>query len=108
MSDGEHVYKVVELVGSSKTSLDAEAVRDAVGGSQAMVSVAAGKLQVLDANLRREALIRALDESHGNKRMAAKALGISEATLYRWVHEFGLKAFAGSLRTEPATAGELR
>ena len=32
----------------------------------------------------------ALLDAHGNKAMAAKALGMSRATIYRRIHEFGI------------------
>jgi DNA-binding NtrC family response regulator len=37
-----------------------------------------------------EAIVRALDTFHGNRRQAAQALGISERTLYRKMKENGL------------------
>lgn len=94
---------------SSKFVLNAAAVQDAIGDSQALISVSAGKLEVLGANVRRDALVQALSESNGNKRIAAKSLGISEATLYRWIQELGLKTLAGNLKTGAvATVGEAR
>ena len=94
---------------STRSVLDANAVREAIGGSCTVVSVSSGKLEVLNANMRREALVKALSESNGNKRMAARALGIGEATLYRWVQEFGLKSLADNLRSGSVTmAGEMR
>jgi|GEM_PF-1874215 len=94
---------------SSQSVLDAAAVQDAIGCSQALISVSTGKLEVLGANMRRDALIRALGETNGNKRLASKSLGISEATMYRWVQEFGLKTLVDNLRTGAvSTAGEYR
>lgn len=94
---------------SPRSVLDAAAVRDAIGGGGTLISVSTGKLEVLDANMRREALVRALTDTKGNKRLASKSLGISEATMYRWVQEFGLKSLVDGLRTGSAiTIGGLR
>jgi DNA-binding NtrC family response regulator len=53
-------------------------VEEAEGGSLAL------------ADLERRAVERALRESGGNRRLAARALGMSERTLYRRIKEFGL------------------
>jgi DNA-binding NtrC family response regulator len=45
--------------------------------------------QTLEA-METEAIVRALDTFHGNRRQAAQALGISERTLYRKMKENGL------------------
>jgi DNA-binding NtrC family response regulator len=42
------------------------------------------------ANMERRAVERALRESGGNRRLAAKSLGISERTLYRRIKDFGI------------------
>ncbi len=42
------------------------------------------------ADLERRAVERALRESGGNRRLAAKSLGISERTLYRRIKDFGI------------------
>jgi DNA-binding NtrC family response regulator len=42
------------------------------------------------AHLERRAVERALRESGGNRRLAAKSLGISERTLYRRIKDFGI------------------
>ncbi|ASR39439.1 Fis family transcriptional regulator [Prauserella marina] len=40
--------------------------------------------------LERDAIVRGLDEADGNKARAAKLLGISRATIYRKIHEYGI------------------
>ncbi|AHK31774.1 transcriptional regulator [Rhodococcus opacus PD630] len=40
--------------------------------------------------LERDAIVRSLEENHGNKKAAATALGISRATIYRKIKEFGI------------------
>ena len=40
--------------------------------------------------MERQAVERALRESRGNRRLAARALGMSERTLYRRIRKFGL------------------
>ncbi|MFC9551983.1 sigma-54-dependent Fis family transcriptional regulator [Rhodococcus sp. NPDC056960] len=42
--------------------------------------------------LERDAIVRSLEENHGNKKAAATALGISRATIYRKIKEFGIVA----------------
>lgn len=42
--------------------------------------------------LERDAIVRSLAENQGNKRAAATALGISRATIYRKIKEFGIDA----------------
>lgn len=41
-------------------------------------------------SLERDAIVRSLEECHGNKKAAATALGISRATIYRKIKEFGI------------------
>ncbi|AEF40598.1 sigma-54-dependent Fis family transcriptional regulator [Hoyosella subflava] len=42
--------------------------------------------------LERDAIVRSLEENHGNKKAAAAALGFSRATIYRKIKEFGITA----------------
>ncbi len=41
-------------------------------------------------SIERDAITQALLDAHGNKAKAAKALGMSRATIYRKIHEFGI------------------
>ena len=41
-------------------------------------------------SLERDAIVRSLDTAHGNKQQAARALGISRATIYRKIREYGI------------------
>ena len=40
--------------------------------------------------LEREAIVRTLNYFNNNRRKAAKSLGMSERTLYRKIHDYGL------------------
>ncbi len=51
--------------------------------------LATGKLSMKDAE--RQLMIHALQETGGNRTLAAKQLGISRRTLHRRLHEFGLE-----------------
>ncbi|WP_328324629.1 siderophore-interacting protein [Kribbella sp. NBC_00382] len=41
--------------------------------------------------LERDAIIRSLLDSNGNRREAARALGMSRATIYRKIHDYGIR-----------------
>jgi transcriptional regulator of acetoin/glycerol metabolism len=41
-------------------------------------------------SIERDAITQSLVDAHGNKAKAAKALGMSRATIYRKIHEFGI------------------
>jgi transcriptional regulator of acetoin/glycerol metabolism len=43
-------------------------------------------------SLERDAIERSLTDARGNKAKAAKSLGMSRATIYRKIHEFGIVA----------------
>ena len=47
--------------------------------------------------LERDAIVKCLSDAHDNKAQAARALGMSRATIYRKIHDYGV---AGS--TVPA------
>ena len=48
-----------------------------------------GSMKIDDAE--KELIMRALDESGGNRKRAAKVLGMGERTLYRKLDKYGLK-----------------
>ena len=52
-------------------------------------SLARRKLTQLEA-LERDAIVRSLQENGGSKAEAAEALGMSRATIYRKIKEFGI------------------
>lgn len=41
-------------------------------------------------SMERDAIVRSLVDTHGNKVQAARSLGMSRATIYRKIHEFGI------------------
>jgi len=41
-------------------------------------------------SMERDAIVLALADAHGNKSLAARALGMSRATIYRKIHEYGI------------------
>ena len=41
-------------------------------------------------SMERDAIIRCLNDAHGNKVEAARSLGMSRATIYRRIHEYGI------------------
>ena len=52
-------------------------------------SVTRRKLTQLEA-LERDAIIRSLQDNDGNKQLAARALGMSRATIYRKINDYGI------------------
>jgi transcriptional regulator of acetoin/glycerol metabolism len=40
--------------------------------------------------MERDAIVAALLDSHGNKAKTAESLGMSRATIYRKIHEYGI------------------
>ena len=43
-------------------------------------------------SIERDAIVRCLEGASGNKAEAARALGMSRATIYRKIHEYGIVA----------------
>jgi transcriptional regulator of acetoin/glycerol metabolism len=41
-------------------------------------------------SMERDAIVRSLADTNGNKVQAARSLGMSRATIYRKIHEFGI------------------
>jgi len=54
-------------------------------------SVSRRVLSPLEA-MERDAIVRGLSDAHGNKSRAAYALGLSRATIYRKIHDYGIVA----------------
>jgi transcriptional regulator of acetoin/glycerol metabolism len=40
--------------------------------------------------MERDAIVRGLRDANGNKLAAARSLGMSRATIYRKIHEYGI------------------
>ncbi|MBY0415332.1 MAG: sigma-54 dependent transcriptional regulator [Bdellovibrionales bacterium] len=78
------------IVLSNKTTIDKAAVAEAIGYGQSTNDLNLTRAEVVETNARKEEVIKTLNEFNGNKRKAAVSLGISEATLYRWLKEFKL------------------
>ena len=64
----------------------AEAIQLGKSPSKAQIS----KIEVIKSNTRRDELVKALTEYNGNKTKTALNLGVSEATIHRWLKEFDL------------------
>jgi transcriptional regulator of acetoin/glycerol metabolism len=43
-------------------------------------------------SMERDAIVQSLSDAHGNKVKAAHSLGMSRATIYRKIHEYGIVA----------------
>lgn len=78
------------IVLSNRTAIDKAAVIDAIGCGHSSTELMLTRAEVVETNARKEEVIKTLNEFNGNKRKAAVSLGISEATLYRWLKEFKL------------------
>lgn len=78
------------IVLSPKTSIDKAVVAEAIGYGRSPHEITVTRAEVVESNARKEEVIKTLNEFNGNKRKAAVSLGISEATLYRWIKEFNL------------------
>lgn len=78
------------VVLSPKFIIDGQTVSEAifVGSTKTASSVA--KAEIVATNAKKEELIKTLKEYKGNRRRSAISLGISEATLYRWIKDFNL------------------
>lgn len=75
---------------SSKLEIDAVVVREAIGLGNKTVCKQIQKAEIVENNALKEELIKAVMKHNGNKRHAARLLGISEATLYRKIKDFEL------------------
>lgn len=88
------------VVLSNKRIIDAESVNNAISMGSKVESTPANRVEVAESNVRRDEVIKALRETNGSKRQAALHLRVSEATLYRWIADLGLKTVANRMRYE--------
>ncbi|HLE12706.1 MAG: hypothetical protein A2504_16915 [Bdellovibrionales bacterium RIFOXYD12_FULL_39_22] len=88
------IERIVVL--SPKMSIDQNVVVEALQTGQLPSEVEIKTVEIVETNARREEVIKALTEYNGNKRKAAVSLGVSEATLYRWLKEFDLSKVLGA------------
>jgi transcriptional regulator of acetoin/glycerol metabolism len=58
-------------------------------------------------SMERDAIVKALSDAQGNKLEAAHALGMSRATIYRKIHEYGVVAPAAESAQRPALGSSL-
>ncbi len=82
------IQRIVVL--SNKRIIDAKTVQEAIGLGKDPSVVEQNKMAALESNYRRDELMKALDVNAGNRRMTALGLGVSDATVYRWIKQFGL------------------
>jgi two-component system, NtrC family, response regulator len=78
------------IVLSPRTTIDKTAVSEAIEYGKPPQEVNVTRAEIVESNARKEEVIKTLNEYNGNKRKAAVSLGVSEATLYRWLKEFNL------------------
>ncbi|GIL17456.1 MAG: sigma-54-dependent Fis family transcriptional regulator [Oligoflexia bacterium] len=82
------IERIVVL--SPRMTIDKSAVAEAIEYGKPPHEVNITRAEIVENNARKEEVIKTLNEYNGNKRKAAVSLGISEATLYRWLKEFDL------------------
>lgn len=82
------IERIVVL--SPRMTIDKSAVAEAIEYGKHPHEVNITRAEIVENNARKEEVIKTLNEYNGNKRKAAVSLGISEATLYRWLKEFDL------------------
>lgn len=78
------------IVLSSKHCIDKNVVLEAIKSGHPQSESLVTKAEIVESNARKEEVIKTLNEFRGNKRKAALSLGVSEATLYRWLKDFNL------------------
>lgn len=78
------------IVLSPILKIDKETVAEAIQLGKSPSEVQISKVGVVKSNARRDELVKALTEYSGDKSKAAINLGVSKATLYRWMKEFDL------------------
>lgn len=84
------------IVLSNRTTIDRAAVAEAIGYGHSANEPVLARAEVVETNARKDEVIKTLTEFNGNKRKAAVSLGISEATLYRWINDLGIKKAVGT------------
>lgn len=82
------IERIVVL--SPKLTIDKDIVASAIEVGRVSQSTFVTKAEVVATNAKKDELIKTLNEFKGNKRQSAISLGVSEATLYRWIKEFNL------------------
>lgn len=88
------IERIVVL--SNKTTIDKASVAEAIGYGHSAKDWVITRAEIVENNARKEEVIKTLNEFNGNKRKAAVSLGISEATLYRWLKDLGIKKTVGT------------
>jgi DNA-binding NtrC family response regulator len=83
------IQRIVVL--SNKLVLDSETVTAAIDLGK--LPTARKPFEAVQESVRRDELMKALVETGGNRRLASKKLGVSQATIYRWIQDFGLGTF---------------
>lgn len=83
------------IVLSPKYTIDGDVVREAIEQGLSPTRLDEKISSPKKQGNRLDEIIFALNEFNGNKRFAAMKLGISEATLYRWIKEFNLNKVLG-------------
>ena len=83
------------IVLSDKTTIDKATVADAIGYAHSPPELVLTRADIVETNARKDEVIKTLAQFNGNKRKSAVSLGISEATLYRWINDLGLKKAVG-------------
>jgi DNA-binding NtrC family response regulator len=84
------VERVVMMAGTSR--IDGPGIAQAVAGHAASSPTRGARRVGRIADLEREAIAQALDDTRGNKKEAARRLGISRRALYRRLDKLGLAA----------------
>ena len=81
------IQRIVVL--SDRTSIDAEVVNRAIG-KDVQNEKSSSKIQQKQEATKNDHLLIVLEEYGGNRKLTAEHLGVSEATIYRWLKELGL------------------
>lgn len=85
------------VVLSHKTVLDADAVKEALEIEDTSTLTTTSKVEVIEENIKKDELIKAITTCKGNKKQAAAELGIHVRTLHRWVNKFNITHLFSSI-----------